>query len=68
LAVLGVVASVKEITLADAAILSFDYLWMIIITFVLGLFIYAFSKRKISRTEGILLLLIYISYLYFSIY
>ena len=68
LAVLGVVASVKEITLVDTAILSFDYLWMIIITFVLGLFIYAFSKRQISRTEGILLLLIYISYLYFSIY
>ena len=68
LAVLGVVASVKEITLVDTAILSFDYLWMIVITFVLGLFIYAFSKRQISRTEGILLLLIYISYLYFSIY
>ena len=68
LAVLGVVASVKEITLVDTAILSFDYVWMIVITFVLGLFIYAFSKRQISRTEGILLLLIYISYLYFSIY
>jgi len=68
LAVLGVVASVKEITLVDTAILSFDYLWMIVITFVLGLFIYAFSKRQISRTEGVLLLLIYISYLYFSIY
>ena len=59
LAVLGVVASVKEITLADTAILSFDYLWMIVITFVLGLFIYAFSKRQISRTEGVFLLLIY---------
>ena len=68
LAVLGVVASVKEIELADTAILSFDYVWMILITFVLGLFIYAFSKREISRTEGVLLLLIYISYLYFSIY
>jgi len=68
LAVLGVVASIKEITIADSAILSFDYVWMIIITFMLGLFIYAFSKRQISRTEGILLLLIYISYLYFSIY
>jgi len=68
LAVLGVVASIKEIELADTAILSFDYVWMILITFVLGLFIYAFSKREISRTEGVLLLLIYISYLYFSIY
>jgi len=68
LAVLGVVASVQEIKLSDFAILSFDYIWMIIITFILGLFIYAFSKRKISRTEGVLLLLIYISYMYFSIY
>ena len=68
LAVLGVVASIKEITISDSAILSFDYVWMITITFIIGLFIYAFSKRQISRTEGVLLLLIYISYLYFSIY
>ncbi|MBT4881785.1 MAG: calcium/sodium antiporter [Flavobacteriales bacterium] len=68
LAVLGVVASVQEIKLSDFAILSFDYIWMIIITFILGLFIYAFSKREISRTEGVFLLLIYISYMYFSIY
>jgi len=68
LAVLGVVASIKEITIIDSAILSFDYVWMIVITFIIGLFIYAFSKRQISRTEGVLLLLIYIAYLYFSIY
>jgi cation:H+ antiporter len=68
LAVLGVAASVKEITIADSAILSFDYVWMIIITFVLGFFIYTFSKRQISRVEGVFLLLIYIPYLYFSIY
>ena len=68
LAVLGVVASIKKITISDSAILSFDYVWMITITFIIGLFIYAFSKRQISRTEGIILLLIYISYLYFSIY
>jgi len=68
LGVLGVVASVKEISIIDTAILSFDYVYMIIITFILGLFIYAFSKREISRTEGALLLLVYISYLYFSIY
>jgi Ca2+/Na+ antiporter len=41
---------------------------MIVITFIISLFIYAFSKRQISRTEGVLLLLIYIAYLYFSIY
>ena len=68
LAVLGVVSSVKRITITDSAILSFDYVWMIIITFILGFFIYAFSKNQISRTEGVLLLLIYMSYIYFSIY
>ena len=67
LAVLGVVASIQEITISDSAILSFDYVWMIAITFIIGLFIYTFSKRQISRTEGMLLLLIYISYLYFSL-
>ena len=66
--VLGVVASVKEINIADSAILYFDYVWMIIITFLLGLFIYLFSKRQISRSEGVLLLLIYLAYLYFSLY
>ena len=68
LAVLGVVASVQEITIVDSAILSFDYVWMIIFTFVLGLFIYIFSKQQISRIEGSLFLLLYSLYLYFSIY
>ena len=68
LTVLGIVASIKEINISDSAILSFDYVWMITITFIIGLFILFFSKRQISRTEGIILLLIYISYLYFSIY
>lgn len=68
LAVLGITASVKEIKMVDAEILSFDYLWMIVITLVVGLFRYTFSKSQISRKEGVLLLLIYIGYLYFSIY
>ena len=67
LAVLGITASVKEINIVDSEILSFDYIWMITITLVIGLFIYSFSKSKISRKEGIVLLLIYISYLYFSL-
>jgi cation:H+ antiporter len=67
LAVLGIVACVQEVSISDSAILSFDYVWMIAVTFLLGLFIYTFSKRQISRTEGVILLLIYISYLYFSI-
>ena len=68
LTVLGNVASIKEINISDSAILSFDYVWMITITFIIGLFIYVFSKRQITRTEGVFLLFIYIAYLYFSIY
>ena len=67
LAVLGITASVKEINIVDPEILSFDYVWMIVITLVVGLFIYAFSKSKISRKEGLFLLLVYIFYLYLSL-
>jgi cation:H+ antiporter len=64
LAVLGITASFKEINIDDAAIFSFDYFWMVIITFVVGLLIYVFSKQEISRREGVLLVLIYILYIY----
>ena len=63
LAVLGITASIKEINIVDEAILSFDYLWMIIIILIVGLLIYIFSKNQISRKEGVLLLIIYITYL-----
>ena len=63
LAVLGVTASIKEINIVDDAIYSFDYFWMITITFIVGLLIYVFSKTQISRKEGVLLLIIYIGYL-----
>ena len=64
LAVLGITASVKEINIVDAEILSVDYLWMILIALLFGFFIYVFSKQQISRIEGFLLLLIYILYSY----
>ena len=64
LAVLGVTASVKEINIDDYAIFSFDYFWMISITLILGLLIYVFSKEKVSRKEGFLLVLIYLFYMY----
>ena len=67
LAVLGVTASVKKINIVDSEILSFDYFWMIAITIVVGFFIYTFSKSKISIKEGVVLLLIYFSYMYFSV-
>ncbi|MEC9209116.1 MAG: calcium/sodium antiporter [Bacteroidota bacterium] len=64
LAVLGITAAIKEINIDDYAIFSFDYFWMMVITLTLGLFIYLLSKNQISRKEGVLLVLLYISYMY----
>lgn len=65
LAVLGITSAIKNITIDDIAILHFDYLWMIMSTFIVGLFIYILSKKQISRKEGSILFLLYISYIYF---
>ena len=64
LAVLGITAVFKEINIDDAAILEFDYLWMMLITLLLGLLIYMFSKQQISRKEGALLVALYFCYIY----
>lgn len=64
LAVLGITACFQEIRIDDAAILSFDYLWMMVITLVLGLFFYIFSQDYISRREGAFFVLIYLFYMY----
>lgn len=66
LAVLGIVASFNNITIIDTAILSFDYVWMMVITIVLGLVIYSFSRNQMSRFEGLLLLVLYFAYFYNS--
>ena len=64
LAVLGITASVKEINIDDYAIFSFDYFLMMILTLIVGLLIYIFSKQQISRKEGVFLVLIYFFYMY----
>lgn len=64
LAVLGFTAAIKEIKIDDIAIFSFDYFSMMLITFVVGLFIYILPKKVISRKEGFILLLIYFYYMY----
>jgi cation:H+ antiporter len=64
LAVLGITASLKEINIDDAAIFSFDYFWMLLITFFVGLLFYVFSKKEVSRKEGVFLVLIYFFYIY----
>ena len=67
LAVLGISSMFQKIMINDIAILHFDYICMIAVTFFLAFFIYIFGRREICRIEGSLLLLTYIIYLYFTL-
>ena len=70
LAVLGFTAIIQDIPLLelDEKLFRLDYTFMMISTLLLGLFIYVFSKKQISRLEGSFLLLVYISYILFIFY
>ena len=67
LAVLGITALYKEIEIMNNNILSIDYLFMFIITVIFGVFLYTFDKGKINKLKGGILLLIYFSFIYYSI-
>ncbi len=67
LAVLGLTAIVKDIPLVDVQLLRTDYLFMMGITLLLGVFIYLFSKNRISKREGLIFLFFYIVYLVYTI-
>ena len=67
LAVLGISSVIRKITIDDIGILYYDYIWMIVVTFIVGIFIYSFTKKHISRTEGCILLLLYATYIYFNL-
>ena len=63
LAVLGLTAIVKPIAFVDEQLLRTDYVFMMGITLLLGLFIYRFSKNQVSKLEGLIFLIFYIAYL-----
>ena len=67
LAVLGLTAIVKDIPLVDVQLLKTDYIFMMGITLLLGLFIYRFSKNQVSKLEGLFFLIFYIVYLVYTI-
>ena len=67
LAVLGITALYKEIEIMNNDILSIDYLFMFIITGIFGVMLYFFDKGKINKLKGGALLLIYFSFIYYSI-
>jgi cation:H+ antiporter len=63
LGVLGVTSTVHSIHVGDRMI-SFDILWMLAISFLLFLLILPLRKAKLHRWKGILLLMVYLSYVY----
>jgi cation:H+ antiporter len=67
LAVLGLTALIKDIPLVDEQLFRTDYLLMMGITISLGVFIYLFSKNKLSRKEGAIFLAVYIAYILYTI-
>ena len=64
LAVLGITSIITPIKMINENLFT-DYLWMMISVLILGLFIYVFSKKQVSRTEGFLLLVFYILFMFF---
>ena len=64
LAVLGITSIITPIKMINKSLFT-DYLWMMISVIILGLFIYVFSKKQVSRTEGFLLLVFYIVFMFF---
>ena len=61
--VLGITAVIKPIHVNNR-ILNFDYWWMMGFLLLLLLIIFVFRKRKISRIEGGLMIIIYVIYIY----
>ena len=67
LAVIGVSSVIKEIKITDKEIIYYDYLYMLFVTFLLGLFIYISKNKIISKHHGYFLLTVYIIYIVFNI-
>lgn len=66
-AVLGFTAVFKNVKVVNSQILSIDYLSMLVLTLVFGILIYFFAKGILNRKKGLLLVMIYIIYIYFTI-
>ena len=64
LAVLGVTSIFKPIYLSDQLLIT-HYIWMLLATVLLGLLLYFYSKRVVSKIEGFILLSFYILFMVF---
>jgi len=66
-AVLGFTAMIKPINMINKALLSFDTMWMLSITIVLGVTLYLNKKRNLYRKEGFFLFVMYLLYMYLTL-
>ena len=60
LAVIGVTALIKPISIIDDGIITSDIFWMLGVSFLVLLLVFIPSKMKLGRKEGLILLLFYI--------
>lgn len=67
LAVLGITSIITPIKAMDEALLGSDIFWMLGISFLVLPLVFAPSKMRLGWREGVVLLLIYISFVYFTI-
>ena len=67
LAVIGISSIIKEIKITDKEIIYYDYIYMLFVTFLLGLFIYVSKNKIISKHHGYFLLTVYVIYIVFNI-
>ena len=67
LAVIGISSVIKEIKITDKEIIYYDYIYMLFVTFLLGLFIYVSKNKIISKHHGYFLLTVYVIYIVFNI-
>ena len=64
LAVLGITSIITPIQLNNSTIMN-DYLWMMTSILLLGVLIYIYSKKILTRIEGAFMFLFYIVFMYF---
>lgn len=67
LAVIGISAIIQEIKITDLKIIYYDYLFMIFVTLLIGLFIYTSKDKSISKKQGYFMLTIYIAYIILNV-
>ena len=64
LAVLGITSIITPIQLNNSTIMN-DYLWMMTSILLLGVLIYVFSRKILTRIEGAFMLIFYIVFMFF---